>query len=116
MGGFVVLATQGFGSAIVYTVSTPDSPAEFKDWRLYTLLGFIILSGALQIHYLNIALNVFSTAIVTPVYYVCFTAATLIGSAVLFRSFAVEDGAAAATVVMGFLVIVSVPETSLDFW
>lgn len=65
VGGFVVIATQGFGSAVVYTVSTPEAPSEFKNWRLYSLLGFIILSGALQIHYLNVALNVFSTAVVS---------------------------------------------------
>ncbi|TPX66849.1 hypothetical protein SpCBS45565_g04180 [Spizellomyces sp. 'palustris'] len=107
VGAFVVLATQGLGSAIVFTVSNPaDAPALLRDWRLYLLIGFIVLSGALQIHTLNVALNVFATAIVTPTYYVCFTTATLVGSAILFREFAVESAVAGATVGLAFLVIV----------
>ncbi|KAI9101711.1 magnesium transporter NIPA-domain-containing protein [Phlyctochytrium arcticum] len=107
VGSFVVIATQGFGSAIVYYVSNPGSESPFRDWRFYPLMIFILLSGIMQIHYLNMALNVFSTAVVTPIYYVCFTAATLVGSAILFGQFAVGSAVQAATVVLGFLVIVS---------
>ncbi|KAJ3175380.1 hypothetical protein HDU87_006200 [Geranomyces variabilis] len=104
-GGFVVIATQGLGSAIVYTLSNPDQPSQFKDWRLYMLFLFVVSCGVMQINFLNKALNVFSTAIVTPIYYVCFTAATLIASAILFRTFALGTAVGNASLLVGFLVI-----------
>ncbi|KAI8586696.1 magnesium transporter NIPA-domain-containing protein [Geranomyces variabilis] len=106
-GAFVVIATQGLGSAIVFTLSNPDEPSQFKDWRLYILFLFVVSCGVMQINFLNKALNVFSTAIVTPIYYVCFTAATLIASAILFRTFALGTAVGNASLVVGFLVIVS---------
>ncbi|KAJ3139349.1 hypothetical protein HDU90_000715 [Geranomyces variabilis] len=104
-GAFVVIATQGLGSAIVFTLSNPDEPSQFKDWRLYILFLFVVSCGVMQINFLNKALNVFSTAIVTPIYYVCFTAATLIASAILFRTFALGTAVGNASLVVGFLVI-----------
>ena len=77
---------------------------------MYPLIGFILVTGAIQISYLNKALNIYSTAVVTPIYYVCFTSATLLCSAILLRQFAVEDGVKAATAVLGFVVIVSMGE------
>ncbi|KAJ3145461.1 hypothetical protein HDU89_007086 [Geranomyces variabilis] len=104
-GAFVVIATQGLGSAIVFTLSNPGEPSQFKDWRLYILFLFVVSCGVMQINFLNKALNVFSTAIVTPIYYVCFTAATLIASAILFRTFALGTAVGNASLVVGFLVI-----------
>ncbi|KAI8918320.1 magnesium transporter [Powellomyces hirtus] len=115
VGAFVVIATQGFGSAVVYSISTPSEPSQFREWKLWILLVFILGCGVLQINYLNKALNIFSTAIVTPIYYVCFTAATLIGSAILFRSFALANAVSAASVVLGFLVIVSGCRLTLQY-
>ena len=39
-----------------------------------------------QINYLNKALDVFNTAIVSPIYYVLFTVATISASAIMFRA------------------------------
>lgn len=52
------------------------------------------------------ALNIFNAALVTPTYYVLFTSATIITSAVLFQGFK-GTGVEIATVVMGFLQICS---------
>ncbi len=43
------------------------------------------LLACLQINYLNKALDIFNTSMVTPVYYVLFTAAVLTCSAILFK-------------------------------
>jgi hypothetical protein len=106
VGSFLVLSVQGFGSAIAYSGRHWDDDNQFLKWEFYLLLAFIILTIMGQIHFLNKALNQFSTAIVSPVYYVFFTSATLISSAVLFRGFAVESLASGVSLVMGFLVIV----------
>ncbi|KAJ3015223.1 hypothetical protein HKX48_004711 [Thoreauomyces humboldtii] len=107
-GGTVVIATQGLGAAIVYSFSVADASeaSQFTDWRLYFLLVYVLGSGVLQINFLNKALELFSTAVVTPIYYVCFSAATLIGSAILFKTFATVSAAAGASVIIGFFVII----------
>ncbi|KAI9347806.1 magnesium transporter, partial [Zopfochytrium polystomum] len=106
VGSFLVLSTQGFGSSIVYSARHWHTDNQFKQWAMYPLFGFIVFTVCVQIHFLNKALNLFSTAIVTPVYYVFFTTTTLISSAVLFRGFAVDSAVAGVSLVMGFLVIV----------
>ncbi|KAF9944069.1 hypothetical protein BGZ70_005074 [Mortierella alpina] len=57
-----------------------------------------------EINYLNKSLNLFNTAVVTPVYYVFFTSATLVASVILFQGFS-ASASSIMTVVMGFLVI-----------
>ncbi|KAI8840278.1 magnesium transporter NIPA-domain-containing protein [Chytridium lagenaria] len=105
MGSFVVVAMQGLGSAVVYTFANP-SANQFKEWSMYLLLVFVVLTGVLQINYLNKALNIFSTAIVTPIYYVFFTTATLLCSAILLRDFMFDTAINGISALVGFLVII----------
>ncbi|KAI8800946.1 magnesium transporter, partial [Cladochytrium replicatum] len=106
VGSYLVVSMQGVGSAIVYSVSHPEN-SQMGQWPLYVMLVFVIICGVVQIHYLNKALNLFSTAVVTPIYYVCFTTMTLITSAVLFREYSFEDVRAMITTILGFAVIVA---------
>ncbi|KAJ3194158.1 hypothetical protein HK101_003362, partial [Irineochytrium annulatum] len=106
VGSFLVLSMQGFGSAVVYTANHWADDNQFLLWETYPLLGFIIFMVMAQLHFLNKALGQFSTAIVTPVYYVFFTSMTLLSSAVLFRGFAVESVTAGVSLIFGFFVIV----------
>ncbi|KAJ3068606.1 hypothetical protein HDU98_008261 [Podochytrium sp. JEL0797] len=105
LGSFVVVILQVVGSAIVYSVENPHD-SQLKDWTLYLLIACVCFCGVTQINYLNKALNIFSTAIVTPIYFVCFTTATLVCSAVLFRDFAFTSGVQLVSALVGFLVIV----------
>ncbi|KAJ9623962.1 hypothetical protein H2203_005409 [Taxawa tesnikishii (nom. ined.)] len=103
VGGLSVVATQGLGAAIVTQISgTP----QFNQWFLYVLLVFVVATLLTEIIYLNKALNIFNAALVTPTYYVYFTSATIVTSAILFRGFH-GTAASISTVVMGFLVICS---------
>ncbi|KAI8617968.1 magnesium transporter [Chytriomyces sp. MP71] len=104
LGSFVVVVLQVIGSAIVYSVENPGD-SQFKDWTLYLLIVFVCSCGVTQINYLNKALNIFSTAIVTPIYFVCFTTATLVCSALLFRDFAFPSAIQLVSAIVGFLVI-----------
>ncbi|KAI9343944.1 magnesium transporter, partial [Obelidium mucronatum] len=106
VGSFLVVAIQGFGTAAVYSSSHWETDNQFLYWTTYLLIGFIIFAVISQIHFLNKALNMFSTAIVTPVYYVFFTTMTLVTSAVLFRGFPVNGVVSGIMMVTGFLVIV----------
>ncbi|KAJ3201660.1 hypothetical protein HDU83_007865 [Entophlyctis luteolus] len=105
VGSYVVVVLQVVGSAIVYSVQNPED-SQGKDWTLYLLIAFVVCCGVTQINFLNKALNIFSTAIVTPIYFVCFTTATLVCSAVLFRDFAFTSYVQLVSALVGFLVIV----------
>ncbi|KAI2715359.1 hypothetical protein CBS147332_5013 [Penicillium roqueforti] len=101
VGGLSVVATQGLGSAILAQINGEE---QFKHWFLYVLFVFVIGTLLTEIIYLNKALNLFNAALVTPTYYVLFTSATIITSAILFQGFK-GTGIQIATVIIGFLQI-----------
>ncbi|EPS44217.1 hypothetical protein H072_1801 [Dactylellina haptotyla CBS 200.50] len=101
IGGLSVVATQGLGAAVV---AQAGGKPQFNNWFLYVLLIFVVITLLTEIYYLNKALNIYNAALVTPTYYVFFTSATIITSAVLFQGFK-GTGAGIATVIMGFLEI-----------
>ncbi|KAI8847305.1 magnesium transporter NIPA-domain-containing protein [Chytridium lagenaria] len=74
--------------------------------KIYPLMVFMIFTILSEIHFLNKALHLFSTAVVTPVYYVFFTTSTMVSSTVLFRGFPVASVQSGITVLFGFLTIV----------
>ncbi|KAJ3065974.1 hypothetical protein HDU98_010686 [Podochytrium sp. JEL0797] len=116
VGSFLVLSCQGFGSAVAFTFAHfHDGGNQFLDWRIYPLMCVIAATVVMQIHFLNKALNQFSTAIVTPVYYVTFTTCTIISSAVLFRGFTVNSSTDGATIILGFTVIVGGVSLLFDY-
>ncbi|OZJ02854.1 hypothetical protein BZG36_03234, partial [Bifiguratus adelaidae] len=84
IGSLSVTCTQGLGSAIVYSISTEN---QFNTWFPYFLIAFVVVTLLTEINFLNKALNLFNTALVTPTYYVLFTGLTIIASAVLYRGF-----------------------------
>ncbi|KAG0332034.1 hypothetical protein BG004_001415 [Podila humilis] len=102
IGSLSVVATQGLGAAIVLNI-TKGIP-QFDHWFIYVTIAFVVCTLIVEINYLNKALNLFNTAMVTPVYYVFFTSATLVASVILFQGFSASAGSI-MTVVMGFFVI-----------
>ncbi|CAO3599074.1 unnamed protein product [Absidia cylindrospora] len=103
IGSISVVFTQGFGSAIVYSISVEK---QFTNWFIYIMLLILVFTLVLEIVYLNKALNLYNTALVTPTYYVIFTTMTIVSSTILFQGFN-ASGADIASCVMGFLCICS---------
>lgn len=101
IGGLSVSCIQGVGTAFVQTAMGNN---QFKHWFTYFLLIFVTVTLLVEIYYLNIALALFNTAMVTPTYYVIFTGSTLITSVVLYQGLKASV-TAIITVVMGFFVI-----------
>ncbi|THZ92848.1 DUF803-domain-containing protein [Aureobasidium pullulans] len=106
IGGLSVVATQGLGAAIVAAIGKTTPVNQFKQWFLWVLLVFVICTLLTEIIYLNKALNIYNAALVTPTYYVYFTSATIITSAILFRGFG-GSTVGIVSVIMGFLTICS---------
>ena len=89
--------------AIVHSITIEN---QFNNYFIYIVLVLVLVTLVVEIVYLNKALNIFNTAVVTPTYYVMFTTLTIVSSIVLYRGFgdatSPED---IATCVLGFFSI-----------
>ncbi|KAF5386074.1 hypothetical protein D9615_002686 [Tricholomella constricta] len=101
IGGISVSVTTGLGAAIVQTAYGDN---QFKYWFMYFLLIFVIVTLLTEVYYLNKALALFNTAMVTPTYYVIFTFFSMVTTIVLFQGLKASVKSI-LTLVMGFLVI-----------
>ncbi|KAI8620668.1 magnesium transporter NIPA-domain-containing protein [Chytriomyces sp. MP71] len=105
-GSYLVLSAQGVGSSIVTTARYYPNQNQFLSWPMYPLIIFMVMTVVFQIHYLNKALAAYSTAIIYPIHYVCFTGMTMISTAFLFREFPVSSVDAGGSIFEGFIVLV----------
>ncbi|KAH9949058.1 magnesium transporter NIPA-domain-containing protein [Amylocystis lapponica] len=101
IGGISVSVTTGLGSAIVTTAMGDN---QFKHWFIYFLMAFVAITLVTEVYYLNVALALFNTAMVTPTYYVIFTFFSMLTTIVLFKGLN-EPATSIITLVMGFVVI-----------
>ncbi|PIL36270.1 transporter [Ganoderma sinense ZZ0214-1] len=101
IGGISVSVTTGLGSAIVTTAMGDN---QFKHWFIYFLIVFVAVTLITEVYYLNVALALFNTAMVTPTYYVIFTFFSMVTTIVLFQGLQ-SSVVQIITLVMGFLVI-----------
>lgn len=82
LGSFSVSCVKGVG--LIFREFFANRPV----WSLpitYFLIISLIATISTQINYLNKALDIFNTSMVTPIYYVLFTTAVLTCSAILFK-------------------------------
>lgn len=103
IGSLSVVFTQGIGGAIVHSFTVKN---QFTNWFVYLVLILTLVTLAIEIIYLNKALNLFNTAVVTPTYYVIFTTLTIVSSIVFYRGFDASP-INIITCVFGFLIICS---------
>ncbi|KAJ4490945.1 magnesium transporter NIPA-domain-containing protein [Lentinula aciculospora] len=101
IGGISVSVTTGLGAAIV---TTAEGDNQFKFWFIYFLMGFVAITLITEVYYLNVALALFNTAMVTPTYYVIFTFFSILTTIVLFQGLS-ASASSIITLVMGFIVI-----------
>ncbi|KAI0640083.1 DUF803-domain-containing protein [Trametes polyzona] len=101
IGGLSVSCTQGLGASIVTSIRGDN---QFKNWFIYFLLVFVIATLLTEIYYLNVALAMFNTAMVTPTYYVTFTFCTLVTSVILYQGLR-ASASQIITIVLAFAVI-----------
>lgn len=101
IGGLSVSCTQGLGACILTSIRGEN---QFKNWFIYFLLIFVVITLLTEIYYLNVALALFNTAMVTPTYYVTFTFCTLVTSVILYQGLK-ASATQIITVVLAFAVI-----------
>ncbi|KAJ3220006.1 hypothetical protein HDU67_007739 [Dinochytrium kinnereticum] len=95
VGSISVMACKGFGIALKLTFSGANQLGNASTY----------VFGLTVREYDDTALDLFSTNIVTPIYYVFFTSATILASIILFQGFHEATGAQVVSVFCGFLTI-----------
>ncbi|NXR87007.1 NIPA2 protein, partial [Hypocryptadius cinnamomeus] len=104
IGSLSVSCVKGLGIALKELFSGKPVLKEPLGW---VLLVCLVICISIQINYLNKALDIFNTSVVTPIYYVLFTTAVMTCSAILFKEWQhmVLDNIVGS--ISGFLTIVS---------
>ncbi|XP_028815941.1 magnesium transporter NIPA2 isoform X2 [Denticeps clupeoides] len=103
IGALSVSCVKGLGIGIKELFS---GVAVLKEPLFWALLACLAVCISIQISYLNKALDIYNTSIVTPIYYVFFTTAVMACSAILFKEWLQMSTDGAIGTVSGFLTIV----------
>lgn len=104
IGSLTVMSCKALGLAIRDQISGRGN--DFGMSLPYILMIISALFIAVQMNYLNKALDIFSTSIVTPIYYVVFTSLVITASAILFKEWKHMEVKDVVGDVCGFLVVV----------
>lgn len=104
IGSLTVMSCKALGLAIRDQISGRRN--DFGMGLPYALVLVSAVFIAIQMNYLNKALDIFSTSIVTPIYYVMFTSLVITASAILFKEWKHMDASDVVGDVCGFLVVV----------
>ncbi|XP_068661451.1 probable magnesium transporter NIPA6 isoform X2 [Aristolochia californica] len=83
IGSLTVMSIKAIGIAIKLTIEGYSQVTYFQTWVFAMVAITCIIT---QLNYLNMALDTFNTAIVSPIYYAMFTTLTIFASAIMFKS------------------------------
>eukprot|EP00882_Tetradesmus_deserticola_P030010 GHRQ01033662.1.p2 GENE.GHRQ01033662.1~~GHRQ01033662.1.p2 ORF type:complete len:118 (+),score=49.18 GHRQ01033662.1:786-1139(+) len=81
-GSFTVTSCKALGVALKLTFQG-DNQLAYVHFYLFLLI--VVTCLLTQMNYLNKALDLFNTAIVSPIYYVMFTLLTIVASLIMFQ-------------------------------
>jgi hypothetical protein len=82
IGSLSVMGCKGLGVALKQTFNGHQQFTYWLTWIIIFQVGFCI---TIQMNFLNKALDIFNTSVVTPILYVFFTTFVLVASAILFK-------------------------------
>lgn len=103
IGSLSVMGIKGLSIAIKLTFSGDNQVQNPLAWFFVLACGSCIV---IQMNYLNKALDIFNTALVTPIYYVMFTTFTILASGILFREWVLLTAKDILGALSGFATII----------
>lgn len=103
IGSLSVSCVKGLGIGIKELFT---GTAVLKEPLFWSLVICLVICISVQICYLNKALDVFNTSIVTPIYYVFFTTSVMACSAILFKEWFNMTIDGVVGTISGFLTII----------
>ncbi|KAH6768361.1 magnesium transporter [Perilla frutescens var. frutescens] len=102
IGSLTVMTVKALAIALKLSFSGSNQFVYFQPWLFtFLLLGFSLL----QLVYLNKALDLFNTAVVSPVYYVMFTSFTILSSTIMFKEWEHQNAPDIVSEICGFATI-----------
>ncbi|XP_020572042.1 probable magnesium transporter NIPA1 [Phalaenopsis equestris] len=104
MGSLTVMSIKALGIAIKLTFTGMN---QFKYGQTWFFAIVAALCCLVQLNYLNRALDIFNTAVVSPVYYVMFTLFTILASMIMFKDWDSQDATQIISEICGFFTILS---------
>ncbi|KAI9365195.1 magnesium transporter NIPA-domain-containing protein [Pilaira anomala] len=102
VGSVSVMSIKAFGIALKLTISGNN---QFTHASTYMFGLVVIICILTQMNYFNKALAQFSTNVVNPIYFVCFTTATIAASAILFQGLNTDNPVNLVSLICGFIII-----------
>lgn len=102
VGSLTVIACKAFGIAVRLTLAGDN---QFVNLSAYVFIAITASCIMIQMNYFNKALDVFSTSVVTPIYYVFFTTFTIIASVIFFQGIYDTEVEDVVTIFCGFFTI-----------
>ncbi|XP_061895914.1 magnesium transporter NIPA2 [Entelurus aequoreus] len=103
IGSLSVSCVKGLGIGIKELFT---GTAVLREPLFWSMVVCLVVCVSIQISYLNKALDIFNTSIVTPIYYVFFTTSVMACSAILFKEWLSMSLNAVVGTISGFLTIV----------
>lgn len=103
IGSLSVSCVKGLGIGIKELFA---GMAVLKEPLFWSLIICLVICVSVQINYLNKALDIFNTSIVTPIYYVFFTTSVMACSAILFKEWLSMAADEVVGTISGFLTII----------
>ena len=103
IGSLSVSCVKGLGIGIKELFA---GTAVLKEPLFWSLAICLVICVSIQINYLNKALDIFNTSIVTPIYYVFFTTSVMACSAILFKEWLNMTTDMVVGTISGFLTII----------
>lgn len=103
IGSLSVMAAKGLG------ISLKDffgGTIHLSNPLIWLLVVCLVVFISIQMNYLNRALDVFNTSVVTPIYYVFFTTSVIVASAILFQEWMLMDPSSVLGTISGFVTII----------
>ncbi|XP_073146963.1 probable magnesium transporter NIPA1 [Henckelia pumila] len=101
-GSLTVMGVKAVGIALKLSFSGSNQFIFFETW-FFTI--YVIIFCIMQLNYLNKALDIFNTAVVSPVYYVMFTTLTILASTIMFKEWDSQNASQIVSEVCGFVTI-----------
>nr|GLL45614.1 probable magnesium transporter NIPA4 [Ipomoea trifida] len=104
IGSLSVMSVKALGIAIKLTLSGMNQLLYPQTWAFTLVVLICVLT---QMNYLNMALDTFNTAVVSPIYYVMFTSLTILASVIMFKDWDRQNPTQIVTEMCGFVTILS---------
>ncbi|KAJ7945159.1 Protein of unknown function (DUF803) [Quillaja saponaria] len=104
IGSLTVMSVKAIGTAIKLTLEGTNQATYFQTWVFAMVAVTCII---IQLNYLNMALDTFNTAVVSPIYYALFTSFTILASVIMFKDYSGQSASSIASELCGFITVLS---------